>query len=105
MAAPADPSSIVPHRLRLWLQPFRSHFTAPSWQTALILGLGAILSPGRRTVAAALRVLGLEADPRFTTFHRLLNRKRWNAHRLARCLLHLLIARFGPPRPHRHRIG
>ena len=99
MAAPADPSSIVPHRLRNWLQPFRSQFTAPSWQTALVLVLGAILSPGRRTVAATLRVLGLEADPRFTTFHRLLNRNRWNARRLARCLLHLLIARFVPDGP------
>ena len=41
-----------------------------------LLLVGALLSPRKRTVTAALRVLGLANDPKFGTFHRLLNRAR-----------------------------
>ena len=40
------------------MQPFQQGFTAPTWQHVLVLLVGAILTPGRRTVAAALRVTG-----------------------------------------------
>ena len=42
-----------------WMQPFRCHFTAAVWRHVLVLVGGALLAPGRRTVAAALRVMGL----------------------------------------------
>ena len=59
---------------------------------------GAILVPGRRnTVASALRVAGLDQTPHFTNHHRVLNRNRWSARWLSRCLLGLLIAAFVPP--------
>jgi hypothetical protein len=45
------------------MQPFRDGFTAPTWRHALVLIAGAILTPGRHTVAAALRVMGLEQNP------------------------------------------
>jgi hypothetical protein len=45
--------------LAAWMQPFRDAFTAPTWQHVLVLVMGAILVPGRRTVAFALRVMGL----------------------------------------------
>src|SRR4051812_13513131 len=48
------------NRLAVWLQPFGDCFTVPTWRHVLVLIAGAILSPGRRTVAAALRVVGLE---------------------------------------------
>ena len=47
---------------------------------------GHILSPGRRTVAAALRVMGLEQAADFTNYHRVLNRNRWSGRWVARCL-------------------
>src|SRR3978361_468423 len=50
-----------------WMAPFGDMFTAPTWQRVLVLLIGAVLSPGRRTVAAALRVTGLDQDPHFTT--------------------------------------
>ena len=56
---------------------FAIAFTAPTWKNAQILLFGAILAPGRRTVASALRVMGLEDDPRFEKYHRVLNRNRW----------------------------
>jgi DDE superfamily endonuclease len=82
----ANPSRRVPSRLVAWMQPFSDGFTAPTWQHALVLIAGAILSPGRRTVAAALRVMGLDQDPTFTNYHRVLNRNRWSSRRIARCL-------------------
>jgi hypothetical protein len=86
-------------RLAAWMQPFQPGFTAPTWQHVLALITGAILAPGRRTVAAALRVIGLDQDPHFTNYHRVLNRNQWSSRWLARCLLRLLIATFVPTGP------
>lgn len=93
MAAAAS-SRLVPTRLAAWMQPFQQGFTAPTWQHVLVLIVGAILTPGRRTVAAVLRVVGLEQDPHFTNYHRVLNRNRWSSRWIARCLLRLLINTF-----------
>jgi hypothetical protein len=90
---------LVPTRLAAWMQPFAAAFTAPSWQHVLVLIVGAILAPGRRPVAAALRVVGLENDPHFTNYHRVLNRNQWLSRWLARCLLRLLIDAFVPTGP------
>ena len=37
---------------------FAPYFSEPVWQQAQVLMIGAILAPGRRTVASALRVMG-----------------------------------------------
>src|SRR4051794_30750255 len=81
------------------MEPFRHGFTNPTWQHLLVLIAGAILSPGRRTVAAALRVTGLDQDPCFTNYHGVLNRNRWSSRRIARCLLRLLVSSFVPDGP------
>ena len=88
-------------RLKLagWMAPFSDMFTAPTWQRVLVLLIGAVLSPGRRTVAAALRVTGLDQDPHFTNYHRVLNRGRWSSRRVARCLFRLLVNTFVPSGP------
>ncbi len=81
------------------MAPFAVMFTAPTWQRVLVLLIGAVLSLGRRTVAAALRVTGLDQDPHFTNYHRVLNRSRWSSRRVARCLLRLLVNTFVPSGP------
>ena len=86
-------------KLATWMQPFSASFTAPTWQHVLVLVVGAILAPGRRTVAAALRVTGLDQDPHFTNYHRVLNRNRWRSHAIARRLLRLLVSTFVPHGP------
>jgi hypothetical protein len=88
-------------RLKLagWMAPFSGMFTAPTWQRVLVLLIGAVLSPRRRTVAAALRVTGLDQDPHFTNYHRVLNRGRWSSRRVARCLFCLLVKTFIPSGP------
>jgi hypothetical protein len=92
-------SRLVPTRLAAWMQPFQKGFTAPTWQHVLVLIVGAILTPGRRTVTAALRVTGLAQDPHFTNYHRVLNRNCWSSRRIARCLLRLLIDALVPAGP------
>src|SRR5215210_6940513 len=88
-----------PEPLAAWLQPFLAGLTRPTWRNALILIAGAVLAPGRRTVAAMLRVTGLGQAPTFTNYHRVLNRNRWSGRTAARRLLRLLLATFGADGP------
>ena len=57
-----DPSSDigdpVPPFLIDWLEPFRGAFSSPTWRLVLVLVMGALLAPGKRTVSACLRVTG-----------------------------------------------
>ncbi|NTA59834.1 hypothetical protein G6L32_14425 [Agrobacterium tumefaciens] len=69
----------VPYILGRWLSPFRAWFTAPSWEHLLVLVMGAILCPGKRTVTACLRITGRADAGNFSLYHQLLNRARWNA--------------------------
>jgi len=68
-------------------------------QHVLVLVCGAILSPLQRTVAAALRVVGLDQTPHFTNYYRVLNRNQWNSHQISRRWLHLLVDTFNPTGP------
>lgn len=73
---------------------FQPLFSKPVFQHAQVLVTGAILAPGRRTVASALRVMGRSRLPTFQNYHRVLNRARWSARRAAQILLRMLIEGF-----------
>jgi hypothetical protein len=60
---------------------FAPLFSKPVFQHAQVLLMGAILSPGKRTVTAALRVMGLSQDAQFQNYHRVLNRALWGCDR------------------------
>ena len=45
----------LPNAIVSILIPFATLFTNPTWRKAQVLLVGAILTPGQRTVAAALR--------------------------------------------------
>src|SRR3712207_9268684 len=77
-------SSAVPEVLDGWMRPFRCHFTAATWRHVLVLVGGALLAPGRRTVAAALRVMGLGEVAGFAVFHRVLSQGHWRSRAVAR---------------------
>src|SRR3954451_7492293 len=91
---PLDLASVPPLSL---LTPFAVAFTAPTFRHVLVLVSGMILASGRRTVAAALRAVGLGDEHRFTTYHRVLNRDVWSALALSRLLLDLLVRTFLAP--------
>jgi len=81
----------VPQKFHSILTAFRPLFSTPVWQSAKVLVLGAILCVGKRTVTSALKVMGLENERRFTTYHRVLNRAKWDALNGAKILLGLII--------------
>ena len=85
------PTSILPV-----LETFRSEFTPRTWDRVLTLILGTILARGRRTVAAALRQMGLHEAPDFSSYHQVFNRAAWSPLRLARRLLAAAVAAFAP---------
>jgi hypothetical protein len=78
------------------LHPFHRFFRKPTWEHAQALLAGAILTPGPRTVSAALRTLGLAHEPHFQTYHRVLNRATWSSRALSHLLLLLLLRAFVP---------
>ena len=86
-------SSQIIHLLR----PFASALTRPAFSKAVTLFCGVLLSPGRRTAAAALRAVGLKDDQTFGKYHRLLSRDRWSALLLSQQLLRLLVQAFLAP--------
>ncbi len=90
--------TLPPTMLHL-LAPFAPCFSRRVWCHALVLVAGAILAPGRRTVAAALRAMGLEHDQRFERYHRVLSRAEWSGLAVGRTLLGLLVAAFVPSGP------
>lgn len=79
------------------LSVFSVAFTAPTFKKAIVLILGTILAPGRRTVTAALRMMGLGEDPNYGKYHNVLNRNRWSLWIVSRILLGLTILFFVPP--------
>ena len=91
--------SVVPDVLEGWMRPFRCRFTAAVWRHVLVLVCGALLAPGRRTVAAALRVMGLGEVAGSAVYHRVLSRGHWCSRALAHRLLLLLVAAFAPDGP------
>ena len=80
------PDAIVPI-----LSPFAMLFTNPTWQKAQLLLVGAILTPGQRTVAAALRVMGRSDQRDYARYHEVLNRAVWSSRAVAHVLLVLLL--------------
>ena len=84
----------------IWvLNPFAPLFSRRVWQHVLILLVGAILAPGKRTVASALRAVGLHSERRFCSYHRVLSRAIWSSREASRILLGLLVEAFAPEGP------
>src|SRR5215217_5290734 len=86
----------LPEAIITVLRHFELLFSERVWQWAKILLIGAILAPGKRTVTAALRVMGLSNDAQFQNYHRVLNRAVWSPRALSRVLLRLLLEAFVP---------
>ena len=76
------------------LAPFAPLFSRRVWQHVQLLLAGAILAPGKRTVASALRAVGLQEEPRFCRYHRVLSRAKWSSAEASRLLLELLVTAF-----------
>ena len=69
----------LPDAIVALLVPFATLFTNPTWRKAQLLLVGAILTPGQRTVAAALRVMGRSDQRDYARYHAVLNRAVWSS--------------------------
>src|SRR5215212_10930365 len=89
----------LPARFARVILAFAPLFVHRTWRHAHVLLIGAILAPGRRTVASVLRITGRSRERRFVNYHRVLSRAAWDPRAGARLLLGLLIDAFVPSGP------
>ena len=89
----------LPARFAGIIPAFAPLFVHRSWRHAQLLLVGAILTPGRRTVTSILRIMGRAHERRFVNVHRILNRAAWCPRTGSRILLGLLIGAFAPYGP------
>ncbi len=81
------------------LAPFAPLFSKRVWEHVQLLLAGAILAPGKRTVASALRAVGLQEERQFCRYHRVLSRAVWSSREAGRVLLGSLVEAFVPDGP------
>ncbi len=74
------------------IAPFAVLFSRPVWSRALTLFVGTILCRGKRTVCAALRVMGLSNETNFSSYHHVLNRVEWSLLSASKILLYLILS-------------
>jgi hypothetical protein len=84
----------MPPEFAAFMIAFEPLFSKAVFQHAQVLVTGAILAPGRRTVASVLRVMGLAHLATFQNYHRVLNRAHWSPRRAAQILLLMLVRTF-----------
>lgn len=89
----------LPCRFAAVILTFAPLFSQRSWRQAEVLLVGAILAPGKRTVASLLYISGLARERRFVNYHRVLNRAAWDPRAASRLLLGLLLDVFVPRGP------
>jgi hypothetical protein len=85
--------------LPLWMITILNEF-APviygitTWYKVEVLVTGAILTTGKRTVSAVLRVMGLSQDRNYPKYHQVLSRAVWSGLEVSSILLRLLLKTF-----------
>jgi hypothetical protein len=84
----------LPKKIIQVLRQFEEVFSERVWEWAKVLLIGAILTPGERTVTAMLRVMGQSQEQQFQNYHRVLNRAKWSSRAISRVFLHLLVRAF-----------
>jgi DDE superfamily endonuclease len=89
----------VPVTLTRLIVKFAPLVSKRVWGHAQVLVVGALLAPGKRTVTAVLRVMGLSQERQFQKYHRVLNRARWSSLAIARVLLGMVAGAFVPTGP------
>lgn len=84
----------LPSAAERLLLEFSGAFSRPTYARWLILVVGAIVTTGRRTVQNTLRTVEGLAPGHWSSYHRVLSRRRWSSWPLARVLARLILDRF-----------
>lgn len=88
--------NLLPKEFVPLILTFMPLFSKPVWKSAVVVLVGAVLAPGKRTISAALQVMGLHHEPRFQNYHRVLSRATWSSRQASRLLLEQLVNVFAP---------
>jgi hypothetical protein len=67
----------LPPAIMMVSGPFAPLFQARTWRKAQVLLIGTILTPAKRTVTAALRVMGLGDEANYAKYHHVRRGRRW----------------------------
>src|SRR5260221_4327715 len=77
------------------LDPFaQAIYGESTWAKIEVLVAGALLATGKRTVSAALRVMGLSQERNYAKYHQVLSRAVWSGLEVSGILLRLLLKTF-----------
>src|SRR2546423_6813869 len=85
--------------LPLWMITILTEF-APAiygistWYKVEVLVAGALLTTGKRTVSAVLRVMGLSQERNYAKYHHVLSRAVWSGLDISAILLRVLLQHF-----------
>lgn len=79
--------------------PFGKLFSKSVFRHVKLMLTGTILAPGKRTVSALLRIVGLSGEKNFHKYHRVLSLSSWSAHKASLLLLKQLLSCFLPKGP------
>ena len=88
--------NLLPKEFLPLILTFAPLFSKPVWESAIVLLVGAILAPGKRTVSAILRVMGLQHEQHFQNYHRVLSRAVWSSRHASRLLFQQVVSVFAP---------
>ena len=86
--------SQLPSEFSTVILPYARLFCKRVFAHVQLLTIGAILAPGKRTITAMLRSVGLQQEPTFHKYHRVLSHAHWSARRASQILLQQLLTRF-----------
>ena len=81
----------LPREIVRVLRVFEDVFSERVWDWVQVLVVGAILTPGQRTVAAVLRVMGLTEERNYAMYHHVLSRAVWSGLAVSATLLRVLL--------------
>ena len=84
----------LPREFLALISPYASLFSKRVFVHVQLLLAGAILTPAKRTITAALRIIGLHQYKAFHKYHPVLSHAYWSALAASRILLHQLLITF-----------
>ena len=91
--------STLPSSILTFFHHFRIIFsTKKTFVKAGLLVTGCLLCKGGRTVCSILRLLGLQGEKAFSSYHHILNRSRWNILKASPILLNQIYKEDEPLR-------
>lgn len=86
----------IPQGVLAVFHDWSDEFSETVWPRFRVLVFAAIVCVGRHTICRLLRIAGTLAEGHWSSYHRVLSKRRWSTWRLARILAERVVDRFVP---------